>query len=329
MPTRAQLLEIIHFQSELAKLGVDLGEVMGLVVERVTQVTRADGAAIELAEGDEMVYRATAGIAKNYLGLRLKQSDSLSGNCVKTGECVYCPDTERDPRVNLTACRAIGLRSMLVIPLKYHDQTVGILKAMYKKPKGLSRREQNVLMLLSEVIGASIHFAVQFGGQDLFYRATHDSLTDLANRSLFMDRLRNVLSRCQREQSNVAVAVIDMDGLKPVNDTYGHRAGDAMIREFASRLRGVARRSDTAARIGGDEFAVILNPIDFPKGTEQFLHRFKQVLAPSFVFEQREYAIRASVGVAVYPIDGNNVDLLIEQADQRMYAHKHGVLNRY
>ncbi|WP_319239735.1 sensor domain-containing diguanylate cyclase [uncultured Propionivibrio sp.] len=322
MPTRAQLLDIIHFQSELARIGLDLGEVMTHVVDRVISFTKAEGAAIELAEDGDMVYRATSGIAKKYLGLRLKQSDSISGQCVELGETLYCADSESDPRVNRQACRTIGLRSMVVVPLKYHERTVGILKAMSTRVNGFGRRDRTLLELLSEVIGASIHFAVEFGGKDLFYKATHDGLTDLANRSLFMDRLRNVLTRCQREQGKAAVAVIDMDGLKQVNDTFGHRSGDAVIREFAARIKRVSRQSDTVARIGGDEFAMILTPIELPVGPRVFLERFDRETATPFFFEERQFSLRGSVGVAVYPDDGGSLDSLIESADRRMYAAK-------
>lgn len=322
MPTRAQLLEIIHFQSELARTGLDLGEVMSLVVERLLDLTSAEGAAIELAEGDEMVYRATSGLAKKYLGFRLKQSESISGLCVETGQSLYCRDSERDARVNLHACRTIGLRSMFVVPLKYHERTVGILKALSTQVDGFGRRDRALLCLLSEVIGTSIHFAVEYGGKDLFYKATHDGLTDLANRSLFMDRLRDVLIRCQREQRSAGVVFIDMDGLKQVNDRFGHRSGDAVIREFALRIKRMSRKSDTVARIGGDEFAAILTPIELPAGPQAFVERFGRELAPPFVFEKREFDLRASLGIAIYPEDGKALEQLLERADQRMYAAK-------
>ena len=98
MPSNAKLLEIIHLQTEIAKLGIDLSQVMALVVERTVPLVRADGAAIELAEGEDMVYRAVSGNAKAFLGLRIKRKGSLSGLCVQTGEVLLCEDSETDPR---------------------------------------------------------------------------------------------------------------------------------------------------------------------------------------------------------------------------------------
>lgn len=116
VPTRAQLLNI-RLQTNIAQLGHDLGSVMALVVERTLSLVVSDGAVIELAEGNEMVYRAASGIAAPQLGLRLNLGTSLSGLCVRTGQQLICQDTERDPRVDLQLRRALGIRSMLVVPL--------------------------------------------------------------------------------------------------------------------------------------------------------------------------------------------------------------------
>ena len=118
MPTREQLMQIINIQTEIAKLGLDLGGVMQYVVEQTLPLINADGAVIELAEDGEMVYPAATGIAKDQLGLRLRIDASLSGLCVTTGETLFCGDSETDPRVDSFACRKVGLRSMIVIPLK-------------------------------------------------------------------------------------------------------------------------------------------------------------------------------------------------------------------
>ena len=255
MPAPKQLLEVIGIQTEIAKLGLDLGEVMALVVERTLPLIGADGAAIELAEGGEMVYRAASGIARPQIGLRLDLNTSLSGCCVRRGEILRCDDSEEDPRVDRNACRAVGLRSMIVIPLRHHDATVGVLKAMSSQPAKFSAQDEALLGLLSEAVAAAMFFATKYGTDDLFHMATHDSLTGLATRALFMDRLRNTLVRCARDRQPAGVLMIDMDGLKRINDDFGHRAGDAAIREFGTRIARASRSSDTVARLGGDEVA--------------------------------------------------------------------------
>ena len=116
--------------------------------------------------------------------------------------------------------------------------------------------------------------------------------------------------------------MIDMDGLKQVNDTFGHRAGDAVIAEFASRIKAVARLSDTVARLGGDEFAIILAPVDLPEGIAAAMQRLTRKIDTPFLFEGRMYQLRASIGAAQYPEEGNDINRLIELADHRMYATK-------
>lgn len=117
MPTHEQLLNVIRIQTSVSKLGLDLDRVMQLIAREVLELVAADGAAIELAEGDEMVYQAVSGIARGQLGLRLKLAQSMSGLCVRSGEPLICTDSETDARVDRNACRRIGLRSMIIMPL--------------------------------------------------------------------------------------------------------------------------------------------------------------------------------------------------------------------
>lgn len=315
-------MNVIAIQAEIAKLGLDLGGVMSLVVERTLGLVDADGAAIELAEGDDMVYSAASGRAQPQLGLRLNAHGSLSGLCVRTGEILRCDDSETDPRVDREACRKVGLRSMLVMPLRHNGIPVGALKATSAEIAHFSDGDIAVLGLLSDVIAAAMYFATKYDPDDLFYRATHDGLTGLANRSLFMDRLRIAVAQGEREQAAAAVLMIDMDGLKQVNDTYGHRAGDAIIREFAERIRTVARTSDTVARLGGDEFAMVLIPIEPDSGIDSVLKRIDSAIEAPFDFEGKVYTLRASVGAALHPEDGAEIGHLIDVADKRMYAVK-------
>ena len=123
LPSREQLIAIIRIQTEIARQGLDLAQVMSVVVERALELVKAEGAVIELAEDEEMVYRAVSGIAAGQLGLRLKLASSLSGRCVLSGEILRCIDTETDERVDRAACRRMHIRSMLVVPLaarRYH-----------------------------------------------------------------------------------------------------------------------------------------------------------------------------------------------------------------
>ncbi len=322
MPTRQHLFDIIDIQTQVAKLGLDLGGVMSLVADRTLALVDADGAAVELAEGTEMVYRAASGTAAGQIGLGLSIDHSLSGLCVRTGQIMLCDDSEDDPRVDRDACRRVGLRSMLIMPLKHNGTVVGALKAVSSQPGKFKKRDQDVLNLLSDVVGAAMFFAAKYDIDTLFHRATHDEMTGLANRALFMERLHSALSRGQRDHLATGVIMIDMNGLKGINDNLGHRAGDAALTELASRIGQATRSSDTAARLGGDEFAVVLSPVGTPEEVDVAITRLKDRICAPFLFEGRDLRLRASIGAAHSPNDGREIKDLIEIADQRMYSQK-------
>ncbi|HEY8881149.1 MAG TPA: sensor domain-containing diguanylate cyclase [Roseateles sp.] len=325
MPSREKLLEVIAIQTEVARLGLDLGGLMGLVVQRTLGLVGADGAAVELAEGEDMVYRATAGMAQGSLGLRLKRGASLSGLCVRQGRVLHCDDALLDPRTDRAACEKLGLRSMVVVPLRHSGETVGVLKAMSSQVGHFNDRHFALLELLSDLVAAAMYFATRYAPGELFHKATHDGLTDLTdlpNRSLFLDRLRSSLAQAERDGQPLAVLMLDLNGLKPINDNHGHRAGDAALLEFAVRLSASVRQSDTAARLGGDEFGVLLRPLAPEGGLDATLARLRQQLNGSFVFEGRRLPLAASMGAACFPDDGGDIAQLLELADQRMYRQK-------
>lgn len=318
----ALLLEVIKTQTEIARLGVDLGSVMQLVCQRASSLISADGAVVEFAEGGEMVYRAASGIAASQLGLRLRRDGSLSGLSVAGDQILQCDDSELDARVDRNACRRVGLRSMLVMPLRHDGQTVGVLKVMAARTAAFGEQDVQVLGLLSELVGAAMYHAVKFESNDLYYRATHDALTSLANRALFFDRLRQQLAQAARSQARVGILNIDMDGLKCINDTFGHRAGDAAICEVASRIAAELREEDLAARVGGDEFGVILSGVRDRDSVQQKCSSMAERIRTPFEFEGHPLCLGASIGLAISPEDGTHMDQLIELADRAMYTVK-------
>jgi len=323
-----RLLEIIQVQTEIVQLGLDLGGVMALVAQRAQRLTNAIGAVVELAEGEEMVYRAATGIAASQLGLRLRQQGSLSGLCVQLGQPLLCDDSETDDRVNREACRRVGLRSMIVVPLKHGELAVGVLKVLSPNPGVFKIVDIQVLEIMSELIAAAMFHATRYEANELFHQATHDTLTGLANRALFFDRVRQRLAQASRSSERFGILMLDMDGLKRINDQRGHRAGDAALQEFAARIQRASRQSDTVARLGGDEFGVLLFRIETSEEAELTSARLAQQIDQPFQYEQSALNLAASIGSAVFPEAGTEVDTLLEKADQAMYvikrSHKQG-----
>lgn len=152
--------------------------------------------------------------------------------------------------------------------------------------------------------------------------ALHDQLTGLPNRRLLEDRINQAIKYAAREQNSFALIFIDVDDFKIVNDQHGHRNGDRVLIEIANRLNGHFRDSDTIARIGGDEFVVVLPDVSSIDSAQSRVASVQKVLNEPLIINDKDIALRASIGVAMYPDNGSDVDSLLTQADVAMYLQK-------
>lgn len=158
--------------------------------------------------------------------------------------------------------------------------------------------------------------------RELLHLALHDSLTALPNRKLFFDRLDQQVLMAERNARTVAVLYIDLDAFKEINDTYGHEAGDTVLRATATRIVGSVRNTDTVARLGGDEFAVILSEIGSAHDVTAIVGNISRAIEQPLRLNSAEVTVTASIGVAVWPEDGTTVESLVSTADTRMYEWK-------
>ncbi len=153
--------------------------------------------------------------------------------------------------------------------------------------------------------------------------AFHDALTGLPNRLLTADRLGQALAQANRTSGMLAVCYLDLDGFKPVNDTYSHAAGDKLLIEIAHRLKSSIRANDTAGRLGGDEFVLLLTDLDSAEEYQTILHRVAEAIKqPVMIDETHQAMVTASIGVALFPQDATDADTLLRHADQAMYVAK-------
>ena len=158
--------------------------------------------------------------------------------------------------------------------------------------------------------------------EELAHQALHDPLTSLPNRRLFDDRLQQALARARRDKGNLALLYIDIDAFKVVNDTYGHGTGDLLLKQIADRLTQLLRRSDTLARVGGDEFAAIAVGIRGVNGARVIAHKLLSGFQEPFRAGSHEFSVTASIGVSLFPDDGDSEELLQHKADIAMYGAK-------
>jgi diguanylate cyclase (GGDEF)-like protein/PAS domain S-box-containing protein len=173
---------------------------------------------------------------------------------------------------------------------------------------------------------------------ELEYLATHDTLTDLPNRTLLYDRLQQAITQCARSRKLAAILFIDLDRFKSINDMFGHAVGDTVLKDVANRLRNCLREVDSVARNGGDEFTVVLPMLNAPGDAAPIAQKIIAVLAQPFIIkagehslgnQHKEFLIGGSIGISIYPYDGSDVDSLLNKADAAMYQAKAAGGNSY
>ncbi len=165
--------------------------------------------------------------------------------------------------------------------------------------------------------------------EQLQYAATHDVLTDLPNRTLFNDRLVHSLAKAERSQAKLGLLYIDLDNFKTINDSLGHNAGDMLLKGFAARLQTQSRRSDTLARISGDEFLMILETLADYDDAGSVAKKFLELGNEPYSINGKEVISTLSIGISLYPKDGQNPITLIDKADTAMYQAKQSGKNQY
>ncbi|MDP1996948.1 MAG: CHASE domain-containing protein [Gallionella sp.] len=185
-------------------------------------------------------------------------------------------------------------------------------------------RENYVLKLCSGEIAAIFNDVTERKQEEerTHYMAHYDALTHLPNRTLITDRIRQALAKAKRDRTRLALMFVDLDRFKPVNDELGHDIGDLVLKEVAKRLQDCMRESDTAARIGGDEFIVLLPTIEAEQDAMVVAEKIRHALCQPFELAGQRLEISCSIGVAIYPEHGSNDEQLVKHADIAMYHAK-------
>lgn len=170
---------------------------------------------------------------------------------------------------------------------------------------------------------------VKHSQMQIDHMANHDPLTDLPNRTLLDDRLKQAIFRAARQSSEISILFIDLDRFKNVNDTLGHPIGDKLLQEVARRLQALLRHQDTVARLGGDEFIILIEELDRPELAESVASKVIDAMSNPFHIDEKELFIGASIGISIYPEDGMDASTLIKHADAAMYRAKDEGRNTY
>jgi diguanylate cyclase (GGDEF)-like protein len=239
-----------------------------------------------------------------------------------------------DPHVQVVICSAHSDYDWteVVARLDHSDKLLVIKKPfeaieVLQSANALTRKWDNERTLrqqveqLEQVVEARTQ-GLEAANKQLRHLATHDSLTGLPNRVLLDDRLIQAAAHAEHDGHSFAVAMFDLDRFKVVNDSFGHRAGDQLIKEVAYRLAGVARSTDTVARLGGDEFLFIMDRLGRREDAVQIVRRAVEALSQPIRIGDVDIHASASIGIAMFPVDGKGVETLLANADAAMYCAK-------
>lgn len=326
----ARLTTIVEIQRDVAGHSLKLQDALRVIADRVRSLTQADGGIVEMMEGTEMVYRAASGTASPYVGLRLNAAGSLSGLCLEKNQILTCTDSETDDRVDREACRKVGLRSMIVVPLRHEGQPVGVLKVVSSQTDAFGSDDQAALELMAGLLSATLSDAseadsLQTANQRLSEKtheleqlATTDGLTGIANRRSFQSALETGFQQARRNGKPLSLVLLDVDHFKKFNDAFGHPAGDAVLKRVAAILQENARANDCAARYGGEEFALLLPDASAAAGLN-IAERVRQAIAAA-TWEHRQITI--SVGVSSLSPQIEDASALLKAADDALYLSK-------
>jgi diguanylate cyclase (GGDEF)-like protein len=282
-------------------------------------------AAVNLIDRDRQWQAAAYGVAPG----QVAREDSMCSHSIRSAGVTYVPDASVHElfRTNPFVTGVVGqVRLYAAAPLVVAEQPVGTLCAFAEEPRQLSEEQLGRLQDLAFAAGQFLELRRTAGV--LARTALRDDLTGLHSRVVFREALERAFARRDRALTEPGLVFVDLNAFKPVNDTYGHAAGDTVLREVARRLEDVVRATDLAIRLGGDEFVVLLEEVPYVEDAATSVARIAERIAeavarPITLAGGQTVCVSASVGWAV-ALDGESPDAMVARADAAMYAEKVG-----
>ncbi|WP_428421790.1 EAL domain-containing protein [Methylibium sp.] len=309
-----------------------LPELMSQAIEIVQQGLKVDLCRLLEAGSDDRTLVQVAGTGWSETWLREPCFDAAAETqdrfILGARESIVIGDFESQTRFQRSAIlQAHGVRSAVEVLVCGGGGAYGVIGAYSREPGCFSAENADFVQSVSNTLAATIE---RKNTEDrLTYLAQFDPLTELPNRSMYLDRLGHTLIVAERDKLPVGVLFVDIDRFKNVNDTLGHAVGDLLLVEIAERLRCAVRPGDTVGRLGGDEFAVALAHLARPDDAALVAQKIVASLAAPFQLGVHEVYVSASIGIGVYPIDGREPDTLLKNADTAMYRAKESGRNAY
>src|SRR6266446_6509840 len=339
--SRKQAEERIHNQALRQRLIAEFGQqafassdvedVLARAVELVTVALKADFCTVlELDEsGKQLLIKTASGWPSETMAHRtvaIRPGGRLE-SVLSRREPVITEDLAKDERFPDSPLVRLGVRSGVQVPIFGTAGTFGILSAHARAERHFGPDDASFLQSVANILAVAIER--RRAEERLDRLAQFDSLTGLPNRHLFHDRLLKTVAHARRSGEPMAVLFIDLDRFKLVNDTQGHSAGDKLLKEAAARLSQCVRSGDTVGRFGGDEFGAIVSELAKPGDAGVVAQKVLDALARPFKLDSHDTYVSASIGITLFPADGDNPEALVMNADTAMYRAKEQGRNTY
>ncbi len=319
-PVHKKELSIFYRVARENYAGLDLPQMLRRILQICYDTVGSHNYMVFLFEDEtrDLIMMAALGHAPDLGGIqRWESGQGLVGQVGATGKSLMVADVQSPPgHVSVLP----NTRSECAVPLLHGGQVVGVLNVESPLSGALTEDDLYLFEALAQQVAGTVELARYH--ERLTHAASHDGLTGILNHSVFHERLASALKQSRRLGQCVSVVILDLNGMKAVNDTYGHLAGDRALQEWANLLRSQVREGDSVARYGGDEFTIIMPGAARPQAS-LVVERLARASVRTFSSDNRQIPLpQASYGVATYPEDGEQVTELVERADQRMYDDK-------
>lgn len=315
---RQEVQALFEISQDLGN-SLSLDETLSVLDVRLRRIIPHHSLAVWMVRGDELIPEYVNGEdCRLFSSLQIPMGQGLSGWVAENGKPIVNGNPSVEPSYLKDKTLTSALRSAVALPLEGSSGALGVLTLYHMERDAFTKDHLRLLMAIGPKIGMSIENALKF--QQAESSATTDFLTSLPNaRSLFL-QLDAEVSRARRNNQPLTVVVLDLDELKLVNDRYGHLEGNRLLREVATGLKNSCREYDYVARMGGDEFVVLISGLK-QADAEQRVEEFRHVVA-GIGMQSFDKPLSASIGVAHFPTDGADAERLLAEADRLMYQQK-------
>ncbi|WP_100266417.1 sensor domain-containing diguanylate cyclase [Mariprofundus ferrinatatus] len=350
---RAVELLLIKELAEEASANLDLKTLLNSLLDKVMQINRAKIGSVFLVDesGERLKVVSSRGVGREEIdGISIAVKDSLASLVLdgREGELLV-ENIETDSRVRKKNDPKYGSPSFLLLPVRAGEKIIAVINLAHKSNGEMFRQEDvDLATIMIQEVGfalenARIHTEIKdharrleqqtaalqeeihrrmIAEKELEKLAHKDTLTGLANRHMFIDRIEVAVAMAHRHQAKLAVMFVDLDMFKAINDTLGHAAGDEVLCEVSRRMQACLRETDLIARYGGDEFTVILTEVSDSEGINNVASKIIHTLQQPIEVKGETRSVGCSIGIAIYPDDAEDYESLIRHADKAMYISK-------